>query len=98
MNVIEDAEREKSWLEAMKKSTKSKSSKSPGQRDKEAREAKEVIAKKLKRDADRDLAVMKRVKEMRKAGESPEEVNRLFKHLSGAKKRKAARSIAKSIE
>jgi len=97
MNVLEDAKKEKSWLESMKKKT-NKTRISPGEKDENSRNAKKIIESKLKRETDRDIAVMEQAKKLRKQGLEESEVSKIFKFLSGAKKKKASKSISKSIE
>lgn len=49
-------------------------------------------------DAEKDISVILAAKKARKDGASEEDTSRIFKSLSGARKKKKAREIASSIE
>ena len=63
-----------------------------------ARKAEQAQKKRESESSKKDTDILKFAKQARKDGASEEDIQRIHKHLSGAKKRKAVKSIVKSIE
>lgn len=98
-SVKDEKSKELKFFEAMKKQKAKKASTAHTPENiLKAKREREAAEKKTRSESLDDIAVMQRARKLRKEGVSESEISRIFKHLSGAKKKTAVRKIAGSIE
>jgi len=98
MNIEEDKKKEKEFLRAAREKSAKKGRSKEGIERVIAINAKKAEEKRELEEAKKDINVLLEARKARKSGLDSKEQSRIFKHLSGARKRKTARKIAQSIE